>query len=193
MKFGITYGEMIAVITILWILYRAVAAKRTGEFSLTREARMLLAYICLIVVARFVYFPLRRVNGRIGALMFDSTKISPPWVNLVPFVHLLEVYDGWQINIIGNIAMFIPVGFVWPICFKKLDTTAKTVLACAGLSLLIELTQLLFFERNTDIDDLILNTAGAMIGAVLWFRCRRKILRKATEQDREKQNQKQNT
>ena len=41
-------------------------------------------------------------------------------------------------NIIGNIAMFIPVGIVWPICFKELDSIEKTVLAGAGFSLLIE-------------------------------------------------------
>ena len=51
----------------------------------------------------------------------------PFWINLTPIVHMFDVYDGWLINIIGNIAMFIPVGLAWPFCFKKLDTIGKTV------------------------------------------------------------------
>lgn len=176
--FEITYGQMAGAITVLWIIYRDVAAKKTGRFTMAGEARMLLVYICLIVIARFVYFPLHRVNGHIGVLRFDRSKIDPPWYNAVPFVHLFETYDGWRVNIIGNIVMFIPVGFVWPIAFRKLNTVNKTILAGAGLSLLIELTQLLFYERNSDIDDLILNTVGVAIGAVLYFGWKKSYLKK---------------
>lgn len=63
----------------------------------------------------------------------------------------------------------IPVGIVWPICFKELDSIEKTVLAGAGFSLLIEISQLLLYERCSDIDDLILNTAGVIIGAMIYF------------------------
>ena len=65
--------------------------------------------------------------------------------------------------------MFIPVGIVWPICFKELDSVLKTVFAGAGFTLLIEISQLLFYERCSDIDDLILNTTGVMIGAMIYF------------------------
>jgi glycopeptide antibiotics resistance protein len=83
------------------------------------------------------------------------------------------VYDGWLINIIGNITMFIPVGLAWPFCFKKLDTIGKTVFVGAGFSLLIEITQLLFYDRCSDIDDLILNTTGIFIGALIYFGLKR--------------------
>jgi glycopeptide antibiotics resistance protein len=76
-------------------------------------------------------------------------------------------------NIIGNIAMFIPVGIIWPICFKKLDNIGKTILAGAGFTLLIELSQLFCYGRHTDIDDLILNTTGVAIGAVIVFAIRK--------------------
>ncbi len=77
-------------------------------------------------------------------------------------------------NIIANIAMFIPVGIVWPICFRKLDTIKKTILAGAGFTLIIEVTQLFFLGRHTDVDDLILNTSGVAIGACIVFLIRRK-------------------
>ena len=168
----ITYLQLVIFITVAWILFRIIVGKKTGKASLAEEAKMLMVYICIIVIARIVNFPWHHVNGKIDTLKFDASKITPFWINAVPFIGLLEVYDGWQMNIFGNIAMFIPVGIVWPICFRKLDTVGKTVLAGAGFSLCIEISQLLMFERCSDIDDLILNTTGVAIGAFILFGCR---------------------
>jgi glycopeptide antibiotics resistance protein len=64
--------------------------------------------------------------------------------------------------------MFVPVGIVWPICFRKLDTLGKAVLAGAGFSLFIEILQLSFFDRVSDIDDLLLNSLGFLLGYGIW-------------------------
>ena len=165
----IHYWNVYITITVLWFLVRiALGIKRRG-ISVSRELQLLMVYICIVVIVRIVYFPWHHVNGHIGALNFDASKIFPFWLNLIPIVHLLDIYDGWQMNIMGNIAMFIPVGIVWPICFKELDSIGKTVLAGAGFTILIEVSQLLFYERCSDIDDLILNTTGVLIGALLYF------------------------
>jgi glycopeptide antibiotics resistance protein len=68
------------------------------------------------------------------------------------------------LNLIGNTAMFIPLGVVWPTVFKKLDSHKKVISAGFGVSLAIEFLQLFFYDRATDIDDLILNTLGFLIG-----------------------------
>jgi glycopeptide antibiotics resistance protein len=60
--------------------------------------------------------------------------------------------------------MFIPVGIIWPIAFKELDTPARAIAAGAGFSLLIEILQLPFFDRVSDVDDLLLNTLGFAVG-----------------------------
>ena len=65
--------------------------------------------------------------------------------------------------------MFIPVGIFWGLCFKRLDNIFKVTLAGFGYSFLIEVSQFLFYERASDIDDLILNTTGAFIGALIYF------------------------
>ena len=75
--------------------------------------------------------------------------------------------------------MFIPVGFVWPLVFKKLNTYGKAVSACFLYTLSIEILQLLLYERTSDVDDLILNTAGAAIGAGIWF-----LIKKSRPDDR---------
>lgn len=169
----LTYIQLLIFITILWIIIRVAAGIISRQFSFKRELQLLLVYICIIVIARYVYFPFRLVDGVLGTLKLGISKDFTGRLSLVPFIFLSERYDGWLINVIGNIAMFIPVGIVWPICFKKLDSFIKTVVACAGFSLLIEVSQLFSYENHSDIDDLILNTIGAAIGAAIVFIIRR--------------------
>lgn len=169
----ITYKGLFIFITIMWIVTRGICGIKNNKIDWKYEAKLLTVYICFVVIARIVYFPMRLVEGRIASLILDVDKIFPFWMNLIPVVHLFDVYDGWQINIIGNIAMFIPVGLAWPFCFKKLDTFGKAVLAGAGLTLFIEITQLPFYDRCSDIDDIILNTTGVVIGAGIYFAVKR--------------------
>jgi len=171
--FEITYKGLFIFITLVWIMGRVICGIRNRNMDWKHEAKLLTVYICLVVIARIVYFPMRLVEGRIASLYLDVDKIFPLWINLIPIVHLFDVYDGWLINIIGNVMMFIPVGLAWPFCFKKLDTIGKTVAVGAGFPLLIEITQLPFYDRCSDVDDLILNTAGILIGALLYFAVKR--------------------
>ena len=167
--FTLTYWNLFAIISIAWVAVRIIIAAQNHKVDLLREVKLLTVYICIIVIARIVYFPWHLENGHIGVLHFNAQKILPLWVNVVPLVHLFDIYEGWQRNLFGNIAMFIPVGLAWPFCFKKLDGIGKVVLAGAGFSLLIELSQLFFYERGSDIDDLITNTTGVLIGATVYF------------------------
>ncbi|MCR5420363.1 MAG: VanZ family protein [Lachnospiraceae bacterium] len=171
--FELTYLQLLTLITIIWVIIRARIAFLNGGTSVKEELKMAMVYICIIVVVRIVYFPWHHVNGHIDTLKFDASKTIPPWVNLIPIVRLFDVYDGWQMNIIGNITMFIPVGIVWPICFKQLDTPGKAILAGAGIPLIIELTQLFFYERCSDVDDFLLNLTGFVIGALIYFGVRK--------------------
>lgn len=165
----IHYWEVFVLITVLWILVRIASGIMRKCFSFLMELQLLMVYICIVVIVRIVYFPWHLVDGQIGVLKFDASKIIPLWINIIPFVHLMDTYNGWQINVFGNIALFIPVGIVWPVCFKELGSIWKTICAGAGLSFLIEISQLLFYERCSDIDDLLLNTIGVIIGAFVFF------------------------
>ena len=167
--FEITYRGLFIFITLMWIAVRVICTKRKGTLDWKYEAKLLTVYICFVVIARIVYFPMRLEEGHIASLYLDFEKVYPFWINLVPIVHMFDEYDGWLINIIGNITMFIPVGLAWPYCFKKLDTVGKAVLAGGGLSFFIEITQLPFYSRCSDIDDLIMNTTGVFIGAIIYF------------------------
>jgi glycopeptide antibiotics resistance protein len=94
--------------------------------------------------------------------------------NLIPFrsIYRIAVYSPSIIDpikiLIGNIILFIPFGFLAPIALKKLRKSVfTTTLLGMFLSILIESSQFLFTYRVSNIDDVILNTLGAFIGAVL--------------------------
>jgi len=162
----ISYPFLITAITLLWILVRATVCIRQKRFSVKREAQLILVYICIVVVARFTFFPFGKVDGQIQPLVFDAANAFPPRINLLPFVYMTDypTRDETLLNFIGNTAMFIPLGIVWPAVFRELNTHAKVIAAGIGTSLLIEILQLPFYDRVSDIDDLILNTLGFLAG-----------------------------
>lgn len=163
---SISYFSLMSAITAAWILTRIFFCFRAGQASWRRDAQLLLVYICIIVVTRFTFFPFDKVNGDVQPLIFDAAKAFPFRINWIPFVNLLDYPErrSVYINIIGNTAMFLPLGIVWPVVYRELNTHAKVMAAGVGFSLLIEILQLPFFDRVSDIDDLILNSLGFLMG-----------------------------
>ena len=99
-----------------------------------------------------------------------------PTVNLIPF------QDFSSSNIMGmslNAVMFAPLGFLLPAYFERYRHWGRTLAAGFLTSLTVELIQLFTF-RATDVDDLIMNTLGALVGfllAKLIFRHRTSVYR----------------
>ena len=84
-------------------------------------------------------------------------------VNLVPF------QDFSTSNLMGmalNAAMFAPLGFLLPAYFDRYRSFVPTLDAGILTSLTVELIQLFTF-RTTDVDDLIMNTLGTVVGFLL--------------------------
>ena len=152
--------------TAVWLLCRIAVWIRQRQIAWRREAVLLLMYVNLAVILRFTLFPMARADGCVQPLIFDASTAFPFRINLIPFVKLFD-YDNKRdllLNIIGNTAMFIPSGIVLPIVYRKLDSLGKVLASGAMLSLCIEIVQLPFSVRASDVDDLILNTAGVLIG-----------------------------
>ena len=165
----ISFMQVFVLISISWILIRSLIVYKNKHIGWKREFILLNVYVCIVMISRIVYFPYHYVNGHIGVLRFDFNRIFPLQINIKPLTFVYERYIGWQRNIFGNIAMFIPVGICWPMCFKQLNRVKKVVVAGFWYSLMIEISQLFFYERYSDIDDLILNTIGVFIGAMIYF------------------------
>lgn len=86
----------------------------------------------------------------IMSYLFDSNPVVDEFNGLVAMV-----------NILGNILMFMPIGFLlgWAkrVCYQKM-----LIISCI-LSLFIEVIQY-FIGRSSDIDDILLNVLGACVG-----------------------------
>ena len=171
----ISYLQMVLAISAIWVIIRAVCSVKAKRFYVSRELQLLLVYICIVVVVRFTFCPFGKIDGKIQPLLFDGDKILPFWLNLTPLIHLFDYPTMKEalLNLIGNTAMFIPLGIIWPAVFKKLNTHEKVIAAGVGVSLTIEILQLPFFDRATDVDDLILNSAGFLIGYGIYLLARR--------------------
>ena len=78
------------------------------------------------------------------------------------------------INLVGNVVMFIPAGYLVSGLWKSQRNLLVFLLTCIALILTIELVQLLTLLGSFDVDDLILNLAGMFLGYLLCLICRPK-------------------
>ena len=84
------------------------------------------------------------------------------------------------INLAGNIVMFIPLGFLFPCLWPRLRSFGRFLPEIVAIIVVIELTQLFTLLGSCDIDDLLLNTIGAVIGFGLLRLVDKLRLRKAS-------------
>ena len=109
---------------------------------------------------------------------FKDRISSGAWgVNLVPFrtIRNYVKYSGFlhtMINIFGNIIIFVPFGILLAEIFPKTRNILKILGITFATSFFVEFIQF-FIGRSVDIDDLILNLLGSVIGYFIW----KKILR----------------
>ena len=173
--FEISFLAAESVFTVIWLLVRISIWIRKRRVDWKREAVLMLMYVNLAVIIRFVFFPRKLIDGHIQPLVLETAAILPLRINLVPLVHLFDYSSVRDIiwNVAGNMVMFIPGGIVLPIVYRKLDSFWKVTAAGAFISLCVEILQLPFPSRASDIDDLILNTLGAVIGYGIYAGCKR--------------------
>lgn len=96
---------------------------------------------------------------------------------------LSDVFGGWKIfktqytgldyQVIGDIAMFFPFGLLWALTFEREEKSAKTLLITLLSSLcfsaFIEITQLIFSKGTFQFSDIVYNTLGGVLGAVIFI------------------------
>ncbi|MBP3878457.1 MAG: VanZ family protein [Lachnospiraceae bacterium] len=141
-----------------------------------RKKKLRKAGLCLFIVymAALVYFLFfadwyNHVPGMHGSLRY----------NLVPFREIGRFLTKQEqlgartvfLNLGGNILGFVPFGFFLPVISRRY----RSLLTVTGLgflvSLTVEVTQLLTRSGCFDTDDILLNTAGAALGYVLFLLC----------------------
>ena len=96
--------------------------------------------------------------------------------NLIPFKEIERFWKHRDLlgvhslyNLAGNVLGFMPAGFFIPTLWEKRKGFFFTVLLTFEMSLLVEILQLVFRVGSFDVDDLILNTLGGVLGYLLYL------------------------
>jgi glycopeptide antibiotics resistance protein len=70
----------------------------------------------------------------------------------------------WVGQMVGNLLLLLPVGLLGPLVLPWMDRWLRVLVASLALSTAIELAQLGISDRSADVDDVLLNVAGAILG-----------------------------
>ncbi|MED3398545.1 VanZ family protein [Bacillus wiedmannii] len=136
-------------------------------------------YIGMVVAITLFPIPIGFPTG------IENIRLS---INIVPFASIIKdigkigiAYDGNVLfmiglivrNVGGNILLLMPLGFLAPIIWDKFKKIKNTILLGLAISISIELLQLtesLFsgWGRITDIDDVIFNVIGSIVGYFIY-------------------------
>ena len=108
-------------------------------------------------------------------LVLETTGIGTIWeIGLYPGmklqeeINLLPFRDGISLSMILNVVMFMPLGFLLPLLWKEYQSLVRTAIIGFCFSCGIEFCQL-FNRRVSDVDDLLMNTLGAILGWLIWI------------------------
>ncbi len=127
---------------------------------------LLIAYV-VILIKILVFKDLALI--RIGEVRFNFGGTQEGPANLIPFKTIIPYLQGHNglliavINIVGNIIALVPLGFLVPFVFPKMNWGRATILAIAS-GCIIEGMQVMLHVGIFDIDDVLLNGLGVLIG-----------------------------
>jgi glycopeptide antibiotics resistance protein len=105
--------------------------------------------------------------------------------NLVPFrtiaIYLANATDPfWIRQAVGNLLFLLSIGLLAPIAFPVLNRWSLVPLVALTISVAVEVAQLWIPNRSADVDDVILNVGGALLGFAL-LRLGRAVLRSSSD------------
>ncbi len=163
---------------------RALVALNLSS-SLWREVALHLFVLCLFGLAGMILWPgyhFEPSEGLWGDLVIHSGRKN--WhegINLVPFRMITNYLRAFQsrkfaysiIQFLGNICTFLPLGFFPALLFRDFGAR-KTFRFGLIFSLGVEFYQF-FLGRHSDVDDVMLNVSGVMMGFVIYRMAKRRF------------------
>ena len=108
---------------------------------------------------------------------YGRTEVQKTYhYNLIPFREIIRFYtyrelvgiEAFILNLFGNVLVFAPFGFMVPIINWRYRNINKVAGLTFCLSMTIECIQLITRVGSFDVDDLILNTLGGILGYVFF-------------------------
>ena len=178
-QLGPTFLVLCAIAIPCWVVYRRRRIRAAGHVqSRGREILLLIALVYLAGLATVTLAPTHASNARRAELRSEPTagiEFHPNMAALTCSANRSTVSRNRGFcmdNAAGNVLLFLPLGVLLPLVFTRLRIWQGVLIAIA-LSSSIELSQ--YFtrawgsNRSADVNDVILNTAGACLGLAIVF------------------------
>ena len=157
MKYQVKYFVDVAV---LMFLYAFVFFRR---WRLQGRDRLLVNTLMYAYLSLVLYFTMMPVVVSIPFVLDHPYKP----MNMTPFIDVSLGRGDFFRQVFLNVIMTLPFGFLFPLTRNKRASFGVTVFFCFLMSLSIELLQP-FFDRSSDITDLITNVTGGALGYGLY-------------------------
>ncbi len=113
------------------------------------------------------------VEGKTYWQMVEQNLCLKPFDTITRYTNIVLHYPNSSsfahclINLVGNVVMFIPAGYLLPRIFKKQRNFFVFFLTCFFTILAVEAIQLFTLLGCFDVDDIILNLFGMTLGYLL--------------------------
>lgn len=142
--------------------------KKKHKFII-RTVSWILFIIYLVMMVYFLFF----------SEMLGRTPSDTYHYNLKPFTEIQRYLVYYKklgsfyvlLNLMGNVICFMPLGFVLPVLSYKNRNIFKVTFICFLCSVAVEITQLVSKLGSCDVDDVILNTSGGILGYLCFSIC----------------------
>lgn len=126
--------------------------------------------IYVLFVVRTLFLDNRMLNGYY-LQGYDYNLI--PFKTIATYITRYEHYNFniWFNNLLGNIILFIPLGLSTPYFSSKIRYLKHFLLLILMVTVILEVLQMLLHVGSFDIDDVILNSLGGIIGFIIYKAC----------------------
>ena len=168
---GFVIPIFIIIITMIVEIKKSKDAQEKSEIRNFWLKALFIIYCLLLITILFLNNEYR-MGGFQNINTFSKEHFETS--NLIPFATIIEYVIGVIsngintsiviINFATNLLLFAPMGFFIPVLFQnRIKNIKQFVIMIIILTLIVEILQFITYRGSTDIDDIILNTIGAVI------------------------------
>jgi glycopeptide antibiotics resistance protein len=119
MLISVPYIYIVAVLFVIWTIYRIIAVLKSKEKNRYREVAINIFFIYFLILMGLTIF-----KGSNLSIMFENKL----YVNYIPFMETINMFKNNYMNymgirnavynVVGNILVFVPLGFLIPLLFE---------------------------------------------------------------------------
>ena len=187
---GFVIPIFIIIITMIVEINKSKDAQEKSEIRNFWLKALFIIYCLLLITILFLNNEYR-MGGFQNINTFSKEHFEAS--NLIPFATIIEYIIGVIsndintsiviINFATNLLLFAPMGFFIPVLFQsKIKNIKQFVIMITILTLIVEILQFITYRGSTDIDDIILNTIGAVsMYMIMRTKFAKKLLKKVID------------